>query len=148
MKIDDIKELIELIEGKDIVEIEYSSGDEKIRITRSATGAVRHEQKARSAEPADAKQEAVAAEIAAESGMVSVNSPFVGTFYCAPSPSEKPFVDIGTRVKKGQTIGIVEAMKLMNTIEADADGTIKQVLKKDGDPVEFGEPLFIIDPAG
>ncbi|MCL5277246.1 MAG: acetyl-CoA carboxylase biotin carboxyl carrier protein [Deltaproteobacteria bacterium] len=147
MNVNDIKELIELIEGKDILEVEYSSGDEKIRIVRSPSGGARQGQKARPVEPAKAGPEA-GADSAGENALISVNSPFVGTFYCAPSPSEKPFVEIGTRVKKGQTIGIVEAMKLMNTIEADADGTIKQVLKKDGDPVEFGEPLFIIDPAG
>ncbi len=141
MDINTIKELIELIEQKDIVEIEYSTADGKIRIVRAS-----RETPVRSIADHAGRAETAGTEIKEEEQGISVNSPFVGTFYCAPSPSEKPFVEIGTKVKKGQTIGIVEAMKLMNAIEADADGSIRQVLKKDGDPVEFGEPLFIIAP--
>ncbi len=147
MDVNDVKELLELIEGKDIIEIEYSHGDKKIRIVRSSSGRVKKAQEVQQARPAEVQPEAEV-DTTAEKLLVSVNSPFVGTFYCAPSPSEKPFVEIGSRVKKGQTIGIVEAMKLMNAIEADADGSVKQILKKDGEPVEFGEPLFIIDPEG
>ncbi len=145
MNINDIKELIELIEDKDILEIEYNKADEKIRILRYSAAHTKQDYKTKPIESGEPKSEAEQ-DRTDENALVSVNSPFVGTFYCAPSPSEKPFVEIGAKVKKGQTIGIVEAMKLMNTIEADADGSIKQVLKKDGDPVEFGEPLFIIDP--
>lgn len=146
MDIHEIEELIKLIENKDIMEIEYSKGDEKIRIVR----AVEITKKAGKIpqERPDEMPGTLHPDTGEENAFISVNSPFVGTFYCAPSPSEKPFVEIGTKVKKGQTIGIVEAMKLMNAIEADADGAIKQILKKDGDPVEFGEPLFIIDPEG
>lgn len=144
MDVNDIKELLDLIEGRDVIEIEYSTGDRKIRIVRSSPAGA---QKARAEQTAPAAGGQAAAETAVpEQEFISVNSPFVGTFYCAPSPSEKPFVEIGSRVKKGQTIGIVEAMKLMNAIEADADGVIRLILKKDGDPVEFGEPLFTIDP--
>lgn len=142
MDINTIKELIELIEQKDILEIEYSIGEEKIRIVRAT-----QETPGRSVMPPgthDKVPETAGADLAEKEAGISVNSPFVGTFYCAPSPSEKPFVEIGSKVRKGQTIGIVEAMKLMNAIEADADGIIRQILKKDGDPVEFGEPLFII----
>ena len=146
MDIHEIEELIGLIENKDIMEIEYSKGDEKIRIVR----AVEITKKAGKTpqERPDEMPGTLHPDADEGNAFISVNSPFVGTFYCAPSPSEKPFVEIGTKVKKGQTIGIIEAMKLMNAIEADADGAIKQILKKDGDPVEFGEPLFIIDPEG
>lgn len=145
MDIHEIKELIDLIETRDIVEIEYSKADEKIRIVRATPeifpkgGTLRQER-------SDGPLGPVRPDENEGKDLISVNSPFVGTFYCAPSPSEKPFVEIGVKVKKGQTIGIVEAMKLMNAIEADADGVIKQILKKDGDPVEFGEPLFTIGP--
>ncbi len=146
MDIHEIEELIKLIENKDIMEIEYSKGDEKIRIVR-AVEITKKAGKIQQERP-DEMPGALHPDTGEGNAFISVNSPFVGTFYCAPSPSEKPFVEIGTKVKKGQTIGIVEAMKLMNAIEADADGAIKQILKKDGDPVEFGEPLFIIDPEG
>ena len=146
MDIHEIEELIGLIENKDIVEIEYSKGDVKIRIVR-AVEVTRKAGKTPQVRP-DEMPGTLQPDADAGDALISVNSPFVGTFYCAPSPSEKPFVEIGTKVKKGQTIGIVEAMKLMNAIEADADGSIKQILKKDGDPVEFGEPLFIIDSEG
>jgi len=145
MDISNIKQLIELIKDTDINEIEYSVGDETIRIVRSsAVAAVKNssDMAIKNAEAEYAAEE----NKNAEKSFIHINSPFVGTFYCAPSPGEKPFVEIGSEVKKGQTIGIVEAMKLMNAIEADADGIIKQILKKDGEPVEFGEPLFTIDP--
>jgi acetyl-CoA carboxylase biotin carboxyl carrier protein len=77
---------------------------------------------------------------------VLVTSPFVGTFYRAPSPDSPPFVDVGSKVKKGQTLCIVEAMKLMNEIEAEADGTVAEILVQNATPVEFGEPLFRIVP--
>jgi acetyl-CoA carboxylase biotin carboxyl carrier protein len=147
MDINDIKELIELIENKDIIEIEYSKADEKIRIVRATAEIPKMELKTQQTK-SDQISGTVPLNTDERKTYISVNSPFVGTFYCAPSPSEKPFVEIGSKVKKGQTIGIVEAMKLMNAIEADADGVIKQILKKDGDPVEFGEPLFAIDSEG
>ncbi len=147
MDINDIKELIELIENKNIIEIEYSKADEKIKIVRAAAEIPTMGQKTQQPQPNQISENSPL-NAAGKKAYISVNSPFVGTFYCAPSPSEKPFVEIGSKVKKGQTIGIVEAMKLMNAIEADADGVIKQILKKDGDPVEFGEPLFSIDPEG
>ncbi len=147
MDINDIKELIELIENKDIIEIEYSKADEKIRIVRATAEIPKMELKTQQTK-SDQISGIVPLNTDERKTYISVNSPFVGTFYCAPSPSEKPFVEIGSKVKKGQTIGIVEAMKLMNAIEADADGVIKQILKKDGDPVEFGEPLFAIDSEG
>jgi|YelNatPaOPRAMG01_1025707.scaffolds.fasta_scaffold10091_5 acetyl-CoA carboxylase biotin carboxyl carrier protein len=147
MNIEEIKQLIDLLEQKGLSEIEYSKADERIRLVRNISKDVSYELKKQELE-AQKTPKTEQTEIQEAKSLISVNSPFVGTFYCAPSPSEKPFVEIGTRVKKGQTIGIVEAMKLMNAIEADADGYIKQILKKDGDPVEFGEPLFIIEPEG
>ncbi len=145
MDIDEIKGLLDLMEDRKIHEVEYAKGDERIRIVRAQAAPPAREAEPPSLKPpVPAGAPAPVAEM--EKKLVGVNSPFVGTFYGAPSPSEKPFVEIGSRVKKGQTIAIVEAMKLMNAIEADADGSIRQILKKDGDPVEFGEPLFIIDP--
>lgn len=145
MNIEEIKQLIELMEQKNLNEIEYSKADERIKIVRNTNEIF---SKTLSYQQQQDSQQNTHVETSENKTLISVNSPFVGTFYCAPSPSEKPFVEIGSKVKKGQTIGIVEAMKLMNAIEADADGYIKQILKKDGDPVEFGETLFIIDTEG
>ncbi|MCL4478843.1 MAG: acetyl-CoA carboxylase biotin carboxyl carrier protein [Deltaproteobacteria bacterium] len=148
MDTNSIKELLAIIEEKkDIIEIEYSKGDEKIRITRQLVKAAGPSTE-RFQKKGLAEEQTMLQKTEQDVHSLTINSPFVGTFYSAPSPSDKPFVEIGDIVKKGQTIGIVEAMKLMNEIEADADGKIVQVLKKDGEAVEFGEPIFIIEPQG
>jgi acetyl-CoA carboxylase biotin carboxyl carrier protein len=85
---------------------------------------------------------------AADSGLIDVKSPMVGTFYRAPAPEAPPYVEVGTRVGKGQTLCIIEAMKLMNELESEADGVIKQVLVENAEPVEYGQVLFRIDPSG
>jgi acetyl-CoA carboxylase biotin carboxyl carrier protein len=92
---------------------------------------------------------AAAADAAAEaSGLVDIKSPMVGTFYCAPAPEAPPYVEVGTRVSKGQTLCILEAMKLMNELESEVDGVVRQVLVENAEPVEYGQVLFRIDPNG
>ena len=147
-----LKKLIDLVQESGIAELEITEGEEKVRIARG--GAVSVTPLAGSAAavatvPAAAPGSAVpaspapAAAEAAQEGHV-VKSPMVGTFYRAPSPDAKPFVDVGSTVKAGETICVLEAMKLMNEIEADASGTIKAILVENGQPVEYGQALFII----
>jgi len=143
-----IKTLIELVENSGIAELEIKEGEEFVRISRSST-AVQHvyaapQQHAAPAAAAVAAAAPAAAEApAAPEGHV-VKSPMVGSFYRSPSPGAKSFVDIGQTVKAGDTLCIIEAMKLLNEIEADHSGVIKAILVESGQPVEFGQPLFII----
>jgi acetyl-CoA carboxylase biotin carboxyl carrier protein len=147
-----LKTLIELVETSGIAELEIQEGEERVRITRalapSAQTVMMHAPMAHAPQPAPAAA-AVAvpgpAAVAAEepSGHV-VKSPMVGTFYRAASPGAKTFVEVGDTVKEGDTLCIVEAMKLMNEIEADASGVVKAVLAENGQPVEFGQPLFLL----
>jgi acetyl-CoA carboxylase biotin carboxyl carrier protein len=144
-----LKKLIDLVEESGIAELEITEGEEKVKIVK---GGVVSMTPAASAPPppvvaaaAEAKPAATAvpaAETPPEGHVVK--SPMVGTFYRAASPDAKPFVEVGEVVKEGQTICIVEAMKLMNEIEADASGTIKAILVENGQPVEYGQPLFVI----
>jgi acetyl-CoA carboxylase biotin carboxyl carrier protein len=142
-----IKTLIELVENSGIAELEIKEGEEFVRISRSST-AVQHvyaapQQHAAPAAASAAAAPAVAAAPAAPEGHV-VKSPMVGSFYRSPSPGAKAFVDIGQTVSAGDTLCIIEAMKLLNEIEADHSGVIKAILVESGQPVEFGQPLFII----
>jgi acetyl-CoA carboxylase biotin carboxyl carrier protein len=143
-----IKTLIELVENSGIAELEIKEGEEFVRISRSST-AVQHVYAAPQHHAAHAAAHAapVAAEVpaapAAPEGHV-VKSPMVGSFYRSPSPGAKAFVDIGQSVNAGDTLCIIEAMKLLNEIEADHSGVIKAILVESGQPVEFGQPLFII----
>ena len=141
-----IKTLIELVENSGIAELEIKEGEEFVRISRSST-AVQHvyaaPQQHAAAAPAAAATPAAPAAPAAPEGHV-VKSPMVGSFYRSPSPGAKPFVDIGQSVNAGDTLCIIEAMKLLNEIEADHSGVIKAILVESGQPVEFGQPLFII----
>jgi len=146
-----LKTLIELVESSGIAELEIQEGEERVRITRTAPpaaaapvaalpgGSAAGVPAAAAAAPAPAPE--VAAPAAA--GHV-VKSPMVGTFYRSATPGAKPFVEVGDSVQEGQTLCIVEAMKLMNEIEADQTGVIKAVLTENGQPVEFGQPLFVI----
>ena len=147
-----LKKLIDLVQESGIAELEITEGEEKVRIARG--GAVSVTPLAVGAPqvvavPASAPTAAPAAPIAAPApeavpeGHV-VKSPMVGTFYRAPSPDAKPFVEVGATIKAGETICVLEAMKLMNEIEADASGTIKAILVENGQPVEYGQALFII----
>ncbi|GAB4122673.1 MAG: acetyl-CoA carboxylase biotin carboxyl carrier protein [Sideroxydans sp.] len=145
-----LKTLIELVENSGIAELELTEGEEHVRISRTSSVAapLQHVYAAapQPAAPAPVAAPAAApaaAEPAAPEGHV-VKSPMVGTFYRAPSPGAKPFVDIGQTVKEGDTLCIIEAMKLLNEIEADKSGVIKAILVENGQPVEFGQPLFII----
>lgn len=151
MDIRKVKKLIEMLEESSLAEIEIREGEESIRISRaSSTGApiATQAMSIASSTPATApipvKASGVAEEVVALSGH-AVKSPMVGTFYGAPSPGAKPFVEVGDAVSIGDTLCIIEAMKMMNEIESDKSGMIKAILKENGQPVEFGEALFIIE---
>lgn len=149
MDIRKVKKLIELLEESGVAEIEIKEGEESVRISRATAplaAAPVHYSAAPPQQPAAAP--AATAEAAPATPVASghhVKSPMVGTFYRAPSPGAKNFAEVGDKVSSGDTLCIVEAMKMMNQIEADASGTIKAILIEDGEPVEFDEPLFIIE---
>ncbi len=143
-----LKTLIELVESSGIAELEISEGEERVRITRTAASAMQAyapapQQTIIAAAPQAAATAVEAAKPAAVEGHV-VKSPMVGTFYRSASPGSKPFVDVGQSVNSGDTLCIIEAMKLLNEIEADQSGVIKAILVENGQPVEFGQPLFVI----
>ncbi len=153
MDIRKLKTLIELVEGSGIAELEINEGEERVRISRSVATAQQMvapaPQQVVAAAPAAAPAAAApAAPVAAEAPAVPeghvVKSPMVGTFYRSASPGSKPFVDVGQQVKNGDTLCIIEAMKLLNEIDADEAGVIKAILVENGQPVEFGQPLFVI----
>ena len=142
-----LKKLIDLVQESGIAELEITEGEEKVRIARGGAVTVAQAKAASAAAPATAPAPApapAAPEPPAASDGHAMKSPMVGTFYRAPSPDAKPFVEVGQVVKEGQTICVIEAMKLMNEIEADASGTVKAVLVENGQPVEYGQALFII----
>ena len=146
-----LKKLIDLVEESGIAEIEVTEGEEKVRITRSLAAP----QTVYAAAPAVAAAPAPAAAApAAAAGAPAAperdlskaqTSPMVGTFYRAPGPNAPVFVEVGQSVNAGDTLCIIEAMKLMNEIEAERSGVVKEILVENGQPVEFGEPLFIIE---
>ena len=162
----ELKELIEFLIEKDVTEFELERGDVKVRIKRGAeTAAGRDvhyvtvppmappaavEPRAASAAGASAPAAAsspLPAEAAKDEGLHTITSPIVGTFYEAPSPGSPPFVKPGDTVEAGQVLCIIEAMKLMNEIEAEFPGKIVKILVENGQPVEFGEPLFVVEPS-
>jgi acetyl-CoA carboxylase biotin carboxyl carrier protein len=152
-----LKTLVDLVAESDISELEVTEGESKVRIVKS-TGPAAHSQvvmmpsaavaapaaPAPAAAPAPLAAAPAVAPEAAPSGHI-VKSPMVGTFYRASAPGAPAFVDIGSTVKEGDTLCIIEAMKLLNEIDADASGTIRQILVENGQAVEFGQPLFIIE---
>ena len=145
-----LKKLIDLVQESGIAELEITEGEEKVRINRTNAmqGAVMsYQQAAPAAMAAPAAPAAAAAAVpeapAAPEGHV-VKSPMVGTFYRSSAPGAKPFVEMGQSVNAGDTLCIIEAMKLLNEIEADQGGSIKAILVENGQPVEYGQPLFII----
>ncbi|MBI6549175.1 acetyl-CoA carboxylase biotin carboxyl carrier protein [Xenorhabdus lircayensis] len=148
MDIRKIKKLIELVEESGISELEISEGEESVRISRTIVApAMPMTQQYISApvqQPVQAAAPAVADKPAEISGHI-VRSPMVGTFYRSPSPDAKPFIEVGQHVTQGETLCIVEAMKMMNQIEADKTGVVKAILAPDGQPVEFDEPLVVIE---
>ena len=147
-----LKKLIDLVQESGIAELEVTEGEEKVRIVRS--GPMQQQTYMLPSSPmplpavaapvAPAAGEPAAQEAPAAPAGHEVKSPMVGTFYRASSPTAKAFVEVGDTVKKGQTICIIEAMKLMNEIESDADGVVKAILVENGQPVEYGEPLVVI----
>jgi acetyl-CoA carboxylase biotin carboxyl carrier protein len=151
MDIRKIKKLIELLEESGIAEIEIKEGEEAVRISRGSTLAAAPQyiaappQMAAPAPAPVAAAPAAAPAPAAKPSANSVPSPMVGTFYAAASPTAKPFVSIGDDVKVGQVLCIIEAMKMMNQIESDRAGRVTAIMVQNGDPVEFGQPLFVVE---
>jgi len=154
-----VRKLVQLVEKSDLTHIEWEKGPEKVVIKRGGfTPAAATSAPAQSAHPAPvaipvlapvpapASSGPKAEAKAADKPGTLVTSPFVGTFYRAPSPESPPFVEVGAKVKKGQTLCIVEAMKLMNEIESETDGVVAEILVQNASPVEFSEPLFRIVP--
>lgn len=152
MDIRKVKKLIELLEESNISEIEIQEGEESVRISRHPNGVTWQPQPMpQYAQPAPAQQVPVSAPTAGEVESQNtsyrgeaVNSPMVGTFYRSPAPGAKAFVEVGDSVKQGDTVCIVEAMKMMNQIEADRDGVVEAILVEDGEPVEFDQPMVVI----
>ncbi len=155
-----LKTLIDLVADSDIAELEVTEGESKVRIAKTSSvqgqpvvmqqPQVLPQQYIQPAMPmpqVNVATQVIAAEAAAApaepEGNV-VKSPMVGTFYSAPAPGNPPYVEVGSAVKQGDTLCIIEAMKLLNEIEADTSGVIKQILVENGEPVEFGQPLFVI----
>ncbi|MGD9710049.1 MAG: acetyl-CoA carboxylase biotin carboxyl carrier protein [Halothiobacillaceae bacterium] len=152
MDIRTIKKLIELLDSSGVAEIEVKEGESSVRISRMPTNMPAMPQMVMSAPmaapaPAAAPQAAAAPAAKAEEGLSGhvIKSPMVGTFYRAASPDAKPFVEVGQHVKAGDTVCIIEAMKMFNQIEADKSGVIKAILCENGQPVEFDQPLVIIE---
>ena len=137
-----IKTLIDLVQQSGIAELDITEGEERVRISRGAPATHTNVVMAAPAAPAAPVVQEQAAPALPEGHVIK--SPMVGTFYRASAPGAKVFVEVGQAVKAGDTICIIEAMKLLNEIEADHDGTIKAVLAENGQPVEYGQPLFVI----
>lgn len=150
MDIAEIRKLIRLIQSSDVTEIEVTEGESTIRISRQGMVASAVAAPVYAAAPVAAQVAAsptIAAPAAAEESEHVFKSPMVGTFYASSSPDSDPFVSVGTVVKKGDILCIVEAMKLMNEIEAEYDGVVEKIFLKNGQPLEYGQPIFVINPA-
>ena len=146
-----LKTLIDLVSDSNVSELEITEAEGKVRIVKSSGAPTVMQQPTMMMAPAPMAAVAAAAAapvqeaIAAESTSHSVKSPMVGTFYRSASPGAKPFVEVGSVVKEGETICIIEAMKILNEIEADKSGTITKILCENGQAVEYGQPLYLID---
>ena len=135
IKKDKIKELVQILDELKLTELSYSDGNLSIKVGKSLTITTNKNEQNISSTP-----------LTKQSGkFIGVKSPMVGTAYLAPEPGAKPFVEIGTKVKKGDTVLIIEAMKTMNHIPSTADGTVKEVCVEDGHPVEFGQTIIILE---
>jgi len=150
-----IKKLIDLLEESNLAEIEIKEGEESVRLARTPRGTqvaapVMHAPAPIAHAPAPAMPMAPAAEGASGAGKSDlpdgdvVRAPMVGTFYASPAPDKPPFVTVGQAVKAGDTLGIIEAMKMFNPIEAEVSGTVLKILAESGQPVEFDQPLFVV----
>ena len=147
-----LKKLIDLVEESGIAELELTEGEEKVKICRHQQSAPQPVQtqyiqaQATNPDPTPTKTEVETIKTSEQvTNGHSITSPMVGTFYRSSSPDSAAFVEVGSSIKKGDTLCIIEAMKILNEIESDKDGVIKQILVENGNPVEFGEPLFIIE---
>lgn len=143
MELEELKELLELLKETDITELQIEKNGTKIKIKR--------EKILSSLEIPTPKHGVIPEKAIIETEeetqrLLTITSPIVGTFYRAPSPDANPFVEVGSKVTKGQVLCIIEAMKLMNEIESEVDGIVVRVLVENGQPVEYGEPLFLIEP--
>ncbi len=150
MDVRKIKKLIELIESSDIAELEIVEGEESVRISRNSPAPVYAAPLAAPlpavAPPLGVAPSAPATEAVADAPTgETIDSPMVGTYYSASSPTSKSFVEVGQKIAIGDTLCIIEAMKMLNQIESDKAGTIKEVLVENEQPVEFGQPLFVIE---
>jgi len=150
MDIRKVKKLIELLDESGIAEIEITEGEESVRISRYSQGAPAAPAPmpvavAPAAAPAVAAAPVAAAPIEPEEDGFEVTAPMVGTFYAASSPGAAPYVQVGDRIEEGDTLCIIEAMKMMNQIEADVAGVVKSIRLQNGEPVEFGQTMIVID---
>lgn len=141
MELDELKKIIELLRDTDITDLQIEKENTKVRIKRERFMTSIEIKKPPQMEIPSAK------EIEAETQrLITITAPLVGTFYKSPSPDSPPFAEVGSKVKKGQVICIIEAMKLMNEIECDTDGILVRALVENAQPVEYGEPLFLVEP--
>jgi len=151
MDIRKVKKLIELLDESGIAEIEITEGDDSVRISRYSTSApaapvtTHLAPPAPSAAPAPAAAAAIAAPAEPADDGTEIKAPMVGTYYAASSPGAAPYVQVGDRVSEGDTLCIIEAMKMMNQIESEVSGVVKSIRLQNGEPVEFGQTLFVID---
>jgi acetyl-CoA carboxylase biotin carboxyl carrier protein len=151
MNLKEIQEMIKLMNDNSLSEIEIENEGMKIRLKKGASGSIEqmitHE--ARPAAAAQAAREIAEAKIAAKeaaaASRIVIKSPMVGTFYAAPAPDAQPFLQVGSEVVVGQVVCVIEAMKLMNEIKAEARGKVVEILVNNGDPVEFGQPLYLLE---
>jgi acetyl-CoA carboxylase biotin carboxyl carrier protein len=143
MELEDLKELIELLKGTDITEVQIEKEGTKVKIRREKILSTLDIPVQKSL----GLHDKIITETEEDTQrLVTITSPIVGTFYRSPTPDADPFVEIGAKVKKNQVLCIVEAMKLMNEIESEVDGIVVKILVENGQPVEYGEPLFLIEP--
>jgi acetyl-CoA carboxylase biotin carboxyl carrier protein len=142
MELEDLKELIEFLKETDITELQMEKDGIKVRIKREKVLSPLE----LPIQKSKGLQEKIVVEDEETQRLITVTSPIVGTFYRSPSPEAEPFVEVGSNVNKGQVLCIVEAMKLMNEIESEVDGVVVKGLVENGQPVEYGEPLFLIEP--
>lgn len=157
-ELDILKDVLSVLEGTDVTHLEWRRGTDRLVLKRAVAGSVGGSAKtvppgavhpaleSPVVVPAPAPVSGLSGELARLEAGHQVTSPFVGTFYRTPAPDQPPFVELGAVVKKGQTLCIVEAMKLMNEIEADISGKVVEIYAESGQPVEFGQPLFRIEP--
>ena len=145
MDIRKIKKLIEMLQDSDLTEIEVTEGEESVRISRGSSKEVVYEKNVAQQFTPSANPEVVQGQNSVIDDQSNIKSPIVGTFYRKPAPDKPPYVEKGDRVEVGQVVCIVEAMKMMNQVQAESDGKIVEILVDNAEPVEFDQPLFVIE---